>query len=83
MSMVSLSLAQGSENLKVGVDQSIITFLKCLVIKNHLETVIFKQIWYKTGSQWPGEFSHLGTRSENVLSAQSSNRPTKQQVGKC
>lgn len=40
----------------------------CLVIKNHLEAVIFKQIWYKTGSQWPGEFSHLGTRSENVLS---------------
>lgn len=25
------------------------------------------KIWYKTGSQWPGEFSYLGTRSENFL----------------
>lgn len=49
----------------------------CLVIKSCLEAVVFKQIWYKTGSQWPGEFSHLGTRSENVLSAQSSKQANK------
>lgn len=39
--------------------------------------MVFEQIWYKTGSQWPGEFSHLGTRSENVLSAQSSKQANK------
>lgn len=61
---------------------SLLYLKNCLVIKSCLEAVRFKQIWYKTGSQWPGEFSHLGTRSENVLSAQSSNRPTKQQVGR-
>lgn len=44
--------------------------------------MIIEQTEYKTGSQWPGEFSHFGTRSENVLSAQSSNRPAKQE-GQC
>lgn len=80
---VPLSLLPGSEKLKVRAHRSVnIIFLKiCLVIKNHLESVIFKQICYKTGSQWPGEISHKGTRSENVLSAQSNIRPTKQQVG--
>lgn len=60
---------------------SLLYLKNCLVIKSCREAVRFKQIWYKTGSQWPGEFSHLETRSENVLSAQSSKRPTKQQVG--
>lgn len=52
-----LFLRQGSEN-QVGADGSIISiFLKLLSDK---KTAIVKKIWYKTGSQWPGEFSHLG-----------------------
>lgn len=58
----------------VGAHGRIISrFLKnCLVIK---KIVIVKNIWYKTGSQWPGDFSCLGTRTENVQSAPSGSRP--------
>lgn len=65
----------GPEN-HVGAHGRIISiFLKnCLVIK---KIVIVKKIWYKTGSQWPGDFSHLGTRTENVQSAPSGSRPVR------
>lgn len=73
------SLCPRGLRTKMEADGSVIAiFLKLL---SDQKTVIVKRIWYKTGSQWRGKFSHLRTRSENILSAQSSSRPTNNRWG--
>lgn len=45
--------------------------------KNPTETVIVKKTWYKTGSQWPADFSHSGTEVKRPTCPRSSGPPSR------